>query len=119
MRLTGVIILLLFASCNSNIKFNSEKWSYYESGVIGGDREKMLDDLTNNIIKPFKTKKSEIDSLIGQPEKTSKLDSSLVYLVTEKYGWNIDPEGYIYLKLFFNKDSIVQHWAIEETTFNP
>lgn len=119
MRHTRVIFLLLIISCNSNTKFNSEKWSYYETGVIGGDREKMLDDFTRNIIRPFKTKKSEIDSLIGKPERINKLDSSLIYLVTEKYGWNIDPEGYVYLKLFFNRDSILQHWVIEDTTFNP
>ena len=79
----------------------------------------MLFDLTKNYIIPFKTKKSEIDSLIGKPEKINKLDGSLVYLVTEKYGRNIDPEGYVYLKLFFSKDSIVQHWVIEDTTLNP
>ena len=38
MRLISIIVLLFFASCNSDIKFNTEKWSYYETGVIGGDR---------------------------------------------------------------------------------
>ena len=68
---------------------------------------------------PLKTTKKEIDSLIGSPDSISKFDGSLIYLIKEKYGWNIDPEGYIYLKLFFNKDSIIEHWVIEETTFNP
>lgn len=79
----------------------------------------MLYDLTRNILKPNFTTKKQIDSLLGKHNRIDSLDSSLVFDVYEKYGWNIDPEGYISLKLYFTKDSILQQWKIEDTSFNP
>lgn len=109
----------MFISCNSNRKFNSEDWAPYESGVIGGVRKKMLSDLTQNILKPSFTSKKEIDSLLGKNYIIDNVDESFNYEIYEKYSWNIDPEGYITLKLYFNKDSILQQWIIEDTLFNP
>lgn len=113
------IVLIICFSCNSDRKFNSKNWAPYESGVIGGERKRMLSDLTQNVLKPSFTTKKEVDSLLGKYYIIDIENKTFNYEVFEKYGWNIDPEGYITLKLSFDKDSILQQWLIEETTFNP
>ena len=106
--------------------FDSKKWKPYEQGVQGENfRKKMVFNLVHNKLK-FRnngSKFSEVVKLIGKPTilEDGKPFGSFMIIeeIEEKYGWNIDPEGGTNLKLFFDKDSILQHWRIEEFWYEP
>lgn len=113
------ISILLLISCDERKEFDSSKWRFEENSMPDGDRKKMVRDLTTNVLVISQSTKREVDSLLGKPSYYNECGKSFDYLVEEKYGRNIDPEGYIYLKLFFNKDSILESWTLQETTFDP
>lgn len=125
-RISLALILLILLSCQNEVKFNSELWKPYESGVVDGKyRKKMVNDLVKNQIKteqrnPGKSSTyREIIQLIGEPESIDTLQGKAKFLIDEKFDYNIDPNGYIYLELYFNKDSLLQKWILIETEFEP
>ena len=105
--------------------FDSSKWKPYKQGVHGENyRKKMIFNLVHKKLKfdSNSLKLPEIIELIGEPLIIQdKPDGSFIIVeeVEEKYGWNIDPEGGTNLKLFFDKDSILQHWRVEEFWYKP
>jgi len=106
--------------------FESAKWIPYEQGVQGENyRKKMVLDLVHNQLEfgDNGTKYAQLVKLIG---KSSTIEDGkpyasfmLVEEIEEKYGWNIDPEGGTNLLLFFDKDSTLVHWRIEEFWHKP
>jgi len=121
-----VLILWLFVSCErERMKFESEKWKPYESGVsIGGYRSLMVWDLVKNHLKTeYRHNKSstykEVVKLIGEPESIDTVNGFAKFLIEEKFDYNIDPNGYVFLHLYFNKDSLLQKWVIVDTEFEP
>lgn len=115
-----IFLLLISSSCNSNKKFESDKWIPFEEGVHGENyRYKMLDDLVNNVLKfdstdSTGTSKDEVYRLIGKPNEI--LDKTEVYLIQEKIG-EIDPIGEIKLYLKYSDNSTLNYWKIEDTTY--
>ncbi|MEG1197924.1 MAG: hypothetical protein RSD53_00915 [Algoriella sp.] len=115
-----ILISSFLFSCNSNKKFESEKWIPFEEGVYGENyRYKMLDDLVNNVLKLDSnnsngTSKNEVYKLIGKPDET--LDKTDIYLIQEKIG-EIDPNGEIKLYLKYSDNLTLNYWKIEETTY--
>ena len=91
-----IIALFLLLSCQTDQRFDSDKWK--EKGVdwqLNDQRELMADDLVLNDTIIGLTQK-EIIRLLGEPELTE--DGKLKYLIRERYEWNIDPE---YIKYFW------------------
>lgn len=119
-----ILILSLILSC-TNKKFDSEKWKPYESGVIDEKyRSKMVYDLVYNVLKVNhrdgeSSTYKEVVELIGEPESIDTINGFVEFLLEEKYGWNIDPNGYKHLQLYFDKDSLLQKWIIVDTEFEP
>jgi len=126
-NLTAIILILtLILSCkNERMEFESEKWKSYESGVsIDKYRSKMVYDLVHNVLKvQHRNGKSstykEVVELIGEPESIDTINGFAEFLVEEKFNYNIDPNGYVYLQLYFDKDSLLQKWMIVDVEFEP
>ena len=106
------MIVLTCAGCNSNEKFNSEKWKQKSIDWWMGDtREKMVVDLINSdtIIGMIQ---EEVIELLGQPEyKENKI---LVFLIREKYSSDIDPDYISNLKVKFDKNGRAINCEIEK-----
>jgi len=106
------IILLSFA-CN-NIKFEKKGWIYRGDVGMYPNREKMLNDLTeNNKLKGLTYR--ELISKIGPDENyKSGYDTCIFYSIVTDYGWDIDPVYSKSLVFKLNNDSIVVDYKIEE-----
>lgn len=126
-NLTGLILILtiIFSCKNDRMEFESEKWKPYESGVsIDKYRSKMVWDLVKNVLKTkYRHGESstyqEVVELIGDPESIDTINGFAKFLVEEKFDYNIDPNGYVYLELYFDKDSLLHKWIIVDTEFEP
>lgn len=107
------MLLFLLTSCNSDIKFEKEKW--LEFGDIEYPyRKSMLHDLTTNYKLKGLSYKQLID-LIGVQKKNLIGDSNEIYYeILTEYGWNIDPVHGITLAFKLDKDSIVTDYRIDE-----
>lgn len=85
----------------------------------------MLDDFALNHLKPehrFGMNAStyrEIIQLIGLPDSFDTTIGMTKFLVEEKFEYNLDPNGYVHLELYFSKDSLLQKWVVVETEFEP
>jgi hypothetical protein len=117
--LTSILILTL--GCNSNEKkFNSRDWKPIENGLYGeNNRKKMVNDLIFNNLQFDQnkgTKRKSVITLIGEPDFIDDCSEYETYRIEEKFGL-IDPIGYTFLKLEYNKDSILIYWKIEESKF--
>ena len=116
------LILIFIIGCESNnMKFNSKKWTAIENGLYGVNyRKKMVNDLVFNKLEfgsKNGTNRKEVINLIGEPDFINKCSTEYeTYRVGEKIGM-IDPIGYTFLKLEYNKDSVLIFWKIEETRF--
>ena len=97
-----LIVAILILSCQSNEKFDSNKWKSKSIAdfEITDIRERMLHDLVDSQILIGKSK-SEIIYLLGQPEISNS--NIMTYLVREKYGSNIDPIYIKYLEVNFDE----------------
>ena len=106
-----LIFSFIFSSCFKE-KFISEKWLSSEA-IHFGKRIEMVDDLIENHLS-FGIDYQEIIKQLGK--STSKDSLTLKYILKEKYG-KIDPNGYIYLKLDFDKNRKLVQWNIIETGY--
>lgn len=85
----------------------------------------MLDDFVLNYLKSEPkfgkdgTTYREIIQLIGQPDSFDTTIGMTKFLVEEKFEYNLDPNGYVHLELYFSKDSLLQKWVVVETEFEP
>src|SRR5690606_9281298 len=121
-----ILISVIITSCKDDqMKFESEKWKPYESGVsIGKYRSKMVNDLVENVLKTENkyakgSTYKEVIKLIGEPESIDTINGFAKFLIEEKTDYNIDPNGYTYLYLYFKEDSLLRKWEIVETEFKP
>ena len=103
------------------MKFDSQKWTAIENGLYGKNyRKKMINDLISNKLKfgnENGTNRKEVIELIGKPDFINDCGNDYeTYSIEEKIGL-IDPNGYTYLNLEYNKDSVLIFWKIEEIRF--
>jgi len=118
----NLLILILIVGCESNdMKFDSKKWTAIENGLYGENfRKKMLNDLifnTLNFGSRYGINRKEVIKLIGEPDFIDDCGNDYeTYRVEEKIGF-IDPNGYTFLKLEYDKDSVLIFWKIENTRF--
>ncbi|WP_139170993.1 hypothetical protein [Lutibacter oricola] len=116
------MILIFVFGCNFNDKkFDSQKWKSIENGLYGeNNRLKMINDLIDiqlSFDDENGTKRESVIDLIGEPDFIDKCDSKYeTYIVEEKTGL-IDPNGFTYLKLEYNENSILVFWKIEKIRF--
>lgn len=108
--LFGLLIMSLSQhSCQSELKFDSEKWKKGGGENITLDiRTRMVDDLIESGTLQNKNI-TEIEELIDRPEKLHRNnDSSLKhYPVHEKYEWgDIDPKELTFLEIRFNDNGL-------------
>ncbi len=109
------------------LNFDSSKWQSIESGLYGKNyRKKMVFDLVYNVLHTTQlslnnegTPISEIKKLIGNPYMINIEEGCLIYEIEEKFDYTIDPNGGMDLKLYFDKDSILNSWRIEEFWYKP
>lgn len=107
--LFSIVFLLVISSCSNNIKFDSKTW-HTSDAIYEGKRIKMIPDLLKNCLN-FGMNYSKIKKMLG--ESISKDSLTLKYIIEEKYG-KIDPNGYIFLKLDFDKTKKLIQWNIIE-----
>ena len=91
-------------SCNSDVKFESEKWKNNGGeGIMLDNRLNMSNDLIESQILINKSE-LEISELLGSSSRLHGNDSDRTqyYAVKEVYGWDIDPEEMIFIKIEFN-----------------
>ena len=129
-KLSLIILLnILFVSCSKNEKFDSKKWIPYESGILFKHRKKSVFDLTHNVLEfgildKKGTNVQKVRQLLGKPnliEKSTHSDFNFYYQyeVEEKFEYNIDPHGGMDLTLYFEKDSTLVQWKINEYWYRP
>jgi len=110
-------------------KFNSKKWIHFRTGQYDDNeyRKRMKYDLVYNVlktnVKQNPTTYKEIVKLLGKSYEivdSGSFSFTMSYEVEEKYGWNIDPEGYTRLELTINKeDSTLGQWYLKDVLFEP
>lgn len=104
------VILMFSTSCKNS--FNAAKWN--EGGVdwqMSNTREKMVDDLIeSDTLIGLDT--NQVLTLLGKPEFTD--DSTLSFLVREKYSFDIDPDYVKYLNVSI-ENGLVTHCSIVRT----
>jgi hypothetical protein len=115
MRLLLILTFLtILTSCENQLKFDSGKWKEYEDLNSYPYRQLMLRDIVENNRLIGLSYQSIIDSL-GQPQNYSdKKLNELWYMVTTKYGTDIDPVYAKYLVLTIDNDSTVTKVDINE-----
>ncbi len=87
--LTVCFLAGLLTNCKNDQPFNSELWK--KKGLdwqITEFREVMVSDLLNSDTLTGLSK-SELIQLLGEPELVER--NKFIYLVREKYDWDIDP----------------------------
>ena len=98
------ITLLLISSCKN--RFDPAKWK--EGGVdwqITDTREKIVDDLIeSDTLIGLDT--NQVFSLLGKPE--FNFDSTLKFLVREKYSLNVDPDYIKYLNVYIKNGRVAK-----------
>jgi len=118
----NLLILIFIIGCGTNdLKFDSKKWIAIENGLYGENyRKKMINDLIHNKLQfdyENGTNRKEVIKLIGEPDFIDKCENDYEsYKVEEKFGV-IDPNGYTYLKLEYNENSVLIYWKIESSKF--
>lgn len=120
-RHTSTLLLILTTcfvseSCqDKNIPFNNTGWNESSDGVPCPPlRDKMLKDLLENHKLKGITYKQLIDKL-GEPPICEICDpNSVSYEVIVKYGFDIDPSYIKTLDFYYDKDSIITDWKINE-----
>ena len=104
------LTLTLF-SCQSQQRFDKEKWAEIADLMTFPNRKHMIDDLVKNY--QLKGKKySEIVELLDKPQ--SKLDSTMeiYYDIDVDYGFDIDPIYSKTLSITFDKDTLVKTFEV-------
>jgi hypothetical protein len=111
--LVSLILTVTFYSCQTQQKFDKEKW--LESGdlMTFPNRKSMVNDLTKNVTLKGKSYQ-EIVSLLGQPQYPIDSKMEIGYKIDENYGGDIDPIYTQTLLLEFGQDSIVKSFTVHE-----
>jgi hypothetical protein len=108
------IALVLFASCNNEMKFDKAKWDEQPNlDFTPPYRKKMLKDLTTHY-KLTGLKYSEIINLLGAPNFQDNTSASFGYDIIIDYGSDIDPVYTQTLDFTFSKDSIITSYKVNE-----
>ena len=106
------VILVLLVGCNRGKQFDSNLWKQKEGGWWTTDvRENMVTDLIESDTL-IGLKWNSVIELLGEPERSDSL--SMVYVVREKYGRNIDPEYILDLILEYDESRQVIHCKLEK-----
>lgn len=109
----SALFIVALCSCQTQKKFDKEKWAEVADLMTFPNRKSMVDDLTKNI--PLKGKSyKDIVSLLGQPQHSLDSTMNIGYEIYEDYGSDIDPIYTQTLVLHFDKDSTVKSFEIKE-----
>lgn len=120
MKIRFIIILhilsLSFISCkNESKKFEKKGWNERIDG-FWINREKMINDVTENHLKKGMDYKDLVE-LLGKPYIQPKIDESdsitMSYEIMVDYKWNIDPMEGKDLFIFLSKDSIITSFEVK------
>ncbi len=108
-------MLTFFNACGHKTPFNRDRWLKKEADwEITDTREQMIHDLITNYLTKGKTK-SEVVGLLGTPDKEHK--NQLLYLVREKYSWNIDPEYISYLVIDLDRSNTIEKVGVQRNVW--
>ena len=116
-RLSSALLIFLavtigLLACNES--FDEEKWK--SKGVdwqLSDSREKMVQDLVNSDTL-LGLNKAEVHQMLGTPEMQASNDSTMQYLIREKYSLNIDPEYIKYFTIKFDRNGLVKSYHLEK-----
>lgn len=109
----SALFIVTFYSCQTQHKFDKNKWAEVGDLMTFPNRKAMIDDLTKNI--PLKGKSyQDIISLLGQPQYSLDSSMEIGYNIDEDYGSDIDPIYTRSLLLHFDKDSTVKSFEVKE-----
>jgi hypothetical protein len=113
-KLIVILSFILLSFACSNIKFEKTGWMDQSDVGIYPNRDKMLNDLTqNNKLKGLTYR--ELIAKIGPDENYKQgYDTCIFYSIVTDYGWDIDPVYTKDLVFKLNKDSIVVDYEIKE-----
>ncbi len=114
MRQIHILLLLsiIFLSCQSHEKFDKAKWQTRDDPAFPPQaRKTMLKDLQSSY-KLEGMSSSQIFELLGEPDY--KNDSSITYIVEEKYGADIDPVYTKTLELRLSGDKKIEAVDVHE-----
>ncbi|MFA9187535.1 hypothetical protein AAGV33_03420 [Flavobacterium sp. FBOR7N2.3] len=112
-KISYLIILFVLSNCGkTDVEFNKQQWNEKFDGFYE-NRENMVNDLfKNHLKKGMKYKK--LTDLIGEPQNYgTQKSNTVVYLIMEDYGWNIDPVETKILIITLSKDSLVENYEIQ------
>lgn len=103
------------ACLKSNVKFDKLGWNTYGDGIPCPPlRERMLEDLLKNHKLIGLSYRQLIDKL-GEPPKCDICESNRIsYEIVVDYGYDIDPVFIKTLDFYYNKDSLITDWTINE-----
>jgi len=114
MKYIAFILSVFIISCNSDQKFDKQKWTEKGDLQTYPYRKAMLNDLVANQ-KIVGLNYRQLIELIGDPEnKIDKDSNALCYNITTDYGHDIDPVYLKNLKIKLTRDSIVESFKIED-----
>ena len=110
--LFGICILL--TACKYEIKFDKARWTTKGDLGLYPNRDRMLNDLTQNQnLKGLSYK--QLIGKIGEPEKNTTGDNNSIYYdIVADYGHDIDPVYIKTLEFKFDTDSIITDFKINE-----
>ena len=116
-RLSPAVLIFLavtiaLLACNES--FDEKKWK--AKGVdwqLSDSREKMVQDLVSSDTL-LGLNKGEVHQMLGTPEIQASNDSTIQYLIREKYGWNVDPDYIKYFTIKFDRNGLVKSYHLEK-----
>ncbi|GAB5551776.1 MAG: hypothetical protein Sapg2KO_13670 [Saprospiraceae bacterium] len=110
--LLSLIILSTIISCSTKKEFNSDEWiNATGESLITDVREVMVEDIIESDLLIDKNR-SDIEVLLGT--EYYQTDSTMGYLVREKYGWNIDPIYIKYLNITIDDNGVARQVNIKK-----
>ena len=108
------VIAVILSSCKDNVPFDKDGWTLRGDLASYPNREKMIEDLTEEHVLKGLAFSQLIDKL-GPADRYSAGYSILTYDIRTDYGHDIDPVYSKSLIFWFDKDSIITDFRIEET----
>jgi hypothetical protein len=108
-----ITLLLIVGSCQRQQIFDKAKWAEEEDLMTFPNRKLLLEDLTQHYQLKGKSY-NDIIKLLGQPQYSLDSTMGIGYKIDEKYKSDIDPIYTKTLLFYFNKDTTVENYKIQE-----
>jgi hypothetical protein len=106
-----LLLMVIFASCNIDVKYEKELWQETDSGFSSPYRDRMLRDLTTNYnLKGMKI--YQLRKLLGPADHVE--NGLIAYRVKIEYGGDTDPVYTKNLNFNYSKDSTITSFKVIE-----